>query len=92
MLCLRLLFPLAAAALLWLLCLPAVVAASAETTDRARQFVRDHESRLHALDMAANLAWWNANTTGKDEDFDRKRKKPRTASTKPCPTRKSSPS
>ena len=23
-------------------------------------------------DIAANLAWWNANTTGKDEDFKKK--------------------
>ena len=72
MLSLRLLFPLAAAAALWLLCRPQAVTASAETTDRARQFVKDHEARLHKLDTAANLAWWDANTTGKDEDFDRK--------------------
>ncbi len=72
MLSLRLLFPFAAAAVLWLLCRPQAVAASAETTDHARQFVKDHEARLHKLDTAANLAWWDANTTGKDEDFDRK--------------------
>ena len=72
MLSFRLLFPLAAAAVLWLLCRPQAVVASAETTDRARQFVKDHEARLHKLDTAANLAWWDANTTGKDEDFDRK--------------------
>jgi peptidyl-dipeptidase A len=69
MLCLRLLIPAAAALLL---CLPAAVTASPETTDRARKFVKDHETRMHPLDDAANLAWWVANTTGKDEDFDRK--------------------
>ena len=53
---------------------PLAAAASPETTDRARQFVKDHEARLRPLDTAANLAWWNANTTGKDEDFDRKNK------------------
>ena len=72
MLCLRLLFPFAAAAVLWMLCRPLGAAASPETTDRARQFVKDHEDRLHTLDTAANLAWWDANTSGKDEDFDRK--------------------
>ncbi len=70
MLCLRLLIPAVAAALL--LCLPAAVTASPETTDHARKFVKDHETRLHPLDAAANLAWWVANTTGKDEDFDAK--------------------
>ena len=72
MLCLRLLFPLAAAAALWILFRPMTAAASSETTDRARRFVKDHEARLHALDTAASLAWWDANTSGKDEDFDRK--------------------
>ncbi len=66
---LRLLIPALAAALL---CLPVVAAANPEITERARQFVKDHETRLHPLDRAANLAWWIANTTGKDEDFDAK--------------------
>ena len=72
--CLRLLFPVAALAALWLLGRPLAVSASPETTDRARAFVKDHEVRLHALDNAANLAWWNANTSGKDEDFELKAK------------------
>jgi peptidyl-dipeptidase A len=44
-------------------------AADPETTRLARQFVQDHEKRLRPLDVAGNLAWWKANTTGKDEDF-----------------------
>jgi peptidyl-dipeptidase A len=71
MLCFRLLFPVAAAALA-LLSLPFAATASPEATDHARKFVKDHETRMHALDTAANLAWWAANTTGKDEDFDAK--------------------
>ena len=74
MVCLRVLIPVTALAVLWLLSRPLAVSANPETTDRARAFVKDHEIRLHALDTAANLAWWNANTTGKDEDFERKAK------------------
>jgi peptidyl-dipeptidase A len=59
-------------ALAWLLCaLPRAVAAP-ETTERAKQFVKDHETRLRPLDVAANQAWWDANISGKDEDFNRK--------------------
>jgi peptidyl-dipeptidase A len=72
MLCLRLLIPAAAVAVVALLCLPAAVTASPEVTDHARKFVKDHETRLHKLDAVANLAWWVANTTGKDDDFDAK--------------------
>jgi peptidyl-dipeptidase A len=70
MLCLRLLLPAAAAFVLF--AVPAAVMAGPEVTDRARRFVQDHETRMHPLDTAANLAWWDANTSGKDEDFDRK--------------------
>jgi peptidyl-dipeptidase A len=41
-------------------------------TERARKFIKDHETRLKPLDVAANRAWWDANTTGKKEDFARK--------------------
>lgn len=46
--------------------------ASAELTEEAKRFVADHESRLKPLEVAAGLAWWDANITGKDEDFKRK--------------------
>jgi peptidyl-dipeptidase A len=72
MLCLRLVL-LGVAALGFLLCVsPLAVFAGAEMTERARAFVKDHESRLRPLDTAGNLAWWDANTTGRAEDFARK--------------------
>jgi peptidyl-dipeptidase A len=73
MLCLRIAIPLAftvaAAVVLWR---PVVALASPEATDRARRFLQDHEARLRPLEVAAALAWWNANTSGKDEDFKKK--------------------
>jgi len=48
---------------------PAAACASPEVTMKAKDFVADHEKRIRPLDIAANLAWWNANTTGKDEAF-----------------------
>jgi peptidyl-dipeptidase A len=35
----------------------------------ARQFIADHEARVKPLEKSANLAWWEASTTGKDEAF-----------------------
>src|SRR6187431_324504 len=35
----------------------------------ARGFIATHDSVVRPLEIALNLAWWNANTTGKDEDF-----------------------
>jgi peptidyl-dipeptidase A len=55
-----------------LLALPAAVWAGAETTQRARKFVERHETRLRPLEVASSLAWWNANVSGKDEDFKKK--------------------
>jgi peptidyl-dipeptidase A len=48
---------------------PMTVLANGDITDKAKQFVSGHEKRIRPLDTAANLAWWNANTTGKEEDF-----------------------
>jgi peptidyl-dipeptidase A len=50
----------------------APVMASPQVTERAKKFVAGHEARLRPLDIAAGLAWWNANITGKDEDFKKK--------------------
>src|SRR5881396_221371 len=36
---------------------------------RARQFIAEHEARIRPLEKTVNLAWWNANVSGKDEDF-----------------------
>jgi peptidyl-dipeptidase A len=49
-----------------------IVAAEPTATDRARKFVAAHEGKVRPLEVAANLAWWYANTTGRDEDFKKK--------------------
>ncbi|HTK76305.1 MAG TPA: M2 family metallopeptidase [Gemmataceae bacterium] len=49
-----------------------IVAAEPSASERARKFVAGHEAKVRPLEVAANLAWWTANTTGKDEDFKRK--------------------
>ncbi len=65
-------------ALLLALCLPAVLwmalpsQAGPERAQKARQFIEDFTRRIRPLDIAANRAWWDANITGKDEDFKRK--------------------
>lgn len=73
---LRLLFPLAFPLVLVVLLgrPPASLDGAPDegVTERARKFVRGHEKRLRPLDIAANRAWWDANTTGKKEDFVRK--------------------
>jgi peptidyl-dipeptidase A len=46
--------------------------ASPEATERAKKFIAEHETRLRPLDIASNIAWWNANISGKDEDFKKK--------------------
>jgi peptidyl-dipeptidase A len=73
MLCLRFLLPLALslAAVVMVSC-PLAALADAETTTRARQFVQAHEAKVRPLDKAASLAWWDANISGKDEDFKKK--------------------
>lgn len=45
------------------------VMADDQMTQRARAFVTAHEQKFASLERRANLAWWNANITGKDEDF-----------------------
>jgi peptidyl-dipeptidase A len=51
---------------------PMTSPASKEASERARRFVADHVARLKPLEREASLAWWNANITGKDEDFEKK--------------------
>jgi peptidyl-dipeptidase A len=43
-----------------------------DTTARAAKFVAAHEAKFRPLDVTANKAWWDANISGKDEDFKRK--------------------
>jgi peptidyl-dipeptidase A len=51
---------------------PFAGAAAPSVDERAHRFVEAHESKVRPLEVAGNLAWWNANVTGKDEDFKEK--------------------
>src|SRR5438105_9748993 len=57
---------------MWMMASPTAVRGNHEMTERARKFVAAHETKVRPLERAASLAWWNANITGKDEDFDKK--------------------
>ncbi|MBX9623035.1 MAG: M2 family metallopeptidase, partial [Gemmataceae bacterium] len=46
--------------------------AAASAADDAKAFVADHEARMKPLEVESNIAWWNANTTGRDADFKKK--------------------
>jgi peptidyl-dipeptidase A len=37
--------------------------------DEARAFIAEHERTVRPLERAAGLAWWNANVSGRDDDF-----------------------
>jgi peptidyl-dipeptidase A len=56
------------------LCCPLAARASEEATARARTFIDAHTKKLEPLEVAASRAWWDANITGKDEDFEKKAK------------------
>jgi peptidyl-dipeptidase A len=72
MLCLRYVTPAALAVAVVLLWHPLAASASSEVTARARKFLDAHTARLKLLERQANLAWWDANISGKAEDFKRK--------------------
>jgi peptidyl-dipeptidase A len=44
-------------------------AKSQDTTPDARKFVAEHEKNIRPLEIEIGRAWWNANVSGKDEDF-----------------------
>jgi peptidyl-dipeptidase A len=69
---LRVVFPVLCAIAVFLVWRPAVVSASPEMTASARKFLDEHTKKLQPLEVAASLAWWNANISGKDEDFQKK--------------------
>jgi peptidyl-dipeptidase A len=71
MFCLRLLLPALLLAL-FVAGFPLSASASPEVTERARKFVNDHTAKLQPLEVASAAAWWNANITGKAEDFKKK--------------------
>lgn len=70
----RMVLPLIIALVVLALLQPMRVLGSSELTERAKNFVNGHEKRIRPLDTAVNLAWWNANTSGKDDDFASKEK------------------
>jgi peptidyl-dipeptidase A len=44
----------------------------ADPLTAAKDFISAHESKMKPLDVQAGIAWWDANITGKDEDFKKK--------------------
>ncbi len=45
---------------------------SSSVDARAKKFVEAHVAKMRPLERAAGMAWWDANVSGKDEDFKRK--------------------
>src|SRR6476646_772310 len=39
---------------------------------KEQAFIAAHEKRMAPLEKRANLAWWDANISGRDEDFKKK--------------------
>jgi peptidyl-dipeptidase A len=58
-------------AFLWM-ALPRSGAANPDATQKARELVESFTRQMRPLDIASNRAWWDANISGKDEDFKRK--------------------
>lgn len=56
-------------ALLTVILMPSSLRAAPSADERARAFVNAHEARIRPLEKQGALAWWNASTTGRDEDF-----------------------
>src|SRR6188472_4305319 len=44
----------------------------ADPAAAAKEFIAAHEAKMKPLEVSANLAWWAANISGKDEDFKKK--------------------
>lgn len=44
----------------------------ADANDEAAAVIKEHVAKVRPLEVAGGIAWWNANTTGKDEDFKKK--------------------
>src|SRR5437660_8271540 len=51
---------------------PMVALAASPATERAQKFIDAHVAKLRPLEVRAARAWWDANVSGKDEDFKRK--------------------
>src|SRR5207247_9680641 len=63
------LFTFSAALALWR---PMAALAASPATVRAQKFIDAHVAKLRPLEIRAGQAWWDANVSGKDEDFKRK--------------------
>jgi len=72
MLCLRVALPLVLVVTTLAVAAWSAGTAGGGASDRARKFVEGYTARMRPLEIAANRAWWNANITGKDEDFKKK--------------------
>jgi peptidyl-dipeptidase A len=64
-------FLLAGGAAVTLTGLPNALSA-ADPNDEAAAFIKDHVAKLRPLEVQSGIAWWNANISGKDEDFKKK--------------------
>ncbi|MFM2094262.1 MAG: hypothetical protein RIS70_1386 [Planctomycetota bacterium] len=42
---------------------------AADVQEQVKAFLKEHEETIRPLEIAANRAWWDANVSGKDEDF-----------------------
>ena len=42
---------------------------AADIDQQVKAFLKEHEETIRPLEIAANRAWWDANVSGKDEDF-----------------------
>jgi peptidyl-dipeptidase A len=60
------------AAILAVLVSPRSILADPQTTKLASEFIAQHDAKVKPLEIAVGLAWWNANISGKDEDFKKK--------------------
>jgi peptidyl-dipeptidase A len=47
-------------------------AADDDTLFKTKSFIAEHEKTIRPLEVAANKAWWDANTQGRDEDYKKK--------------------
>jgi peptidyl-dipeptidase A len=66
------LLPVIMTGLLVMAAVPAPASASPQATERAKKFIAGHETRIRPLEISVAGAWWNANISGKDEDFKKK--------------------
>ena len=62
-------FLLLSVSLTFAMCFSVTPSVAQSPAEVAREFILDYETNVKPLETAIGKAWWNANTTGKDEDF-----------------------